>query len=401
MLDVATEDVRAAMRLVERLAGLEIPEERAGDVATALRQRAEATGARAVGSYLAELESRADGEIEQLTDALAVHETYFFRDPDQLDVVVDHAIPDRAMMTDHVRVLSAGTSTGAEAYSVAILVRERAPHLASRVDVVGVDVSRAAIDAARRGRYAPWALRASPPEIVKRWFHPRGHAREVSGEVRARVSFEVKNLLGAAEISPPGAFDVILCRNVIMYLSRRAAEALVARLERSLAAGGYLFLGHAETLRGFDTSLVGERAGDLCCFYRRPIVEAPSAERPAASRARVADHAARRAPPRRAITTRRGREDTERAALVQRAIALVDRGDLARAEEACARAAEADEMDAAPRYLTALCRHRAGDLEGAIRHHTAAACLDPTFAMPCLHLAMLRHRAGDPRAARR
>jgi chemotaxis protein methyltransferase CheR len=87
--------------------------------------------------------------------------------------------------------------------------------------------------------------------------------------------------------------------------------------------------------------------------------------------------------------------------LTHRALALVEHGDLAEAEEACARAHAADDLDPVSRYLMALCRERAGDRAGAIRHATAAAYLDPSFAMPCLHLALLARRGGDLRTARR
>lgn len=402
MAEIGSADLTLARQLVERAAGIDVPIERENDLANAVRGRARAAGARDPRSYLARLAAHpvsARAEIHRLAEALAVHETYFFRDRRQLDAIVDSVIPARAREERPVRVLSAGSSTGAELYSIAILLSDRRPDLLPMIDLAGVDLSHHAVAAAQRGRYLPWALREAPPELVSRFFHARGHARELRDDIRAMASFAVQNLVGEDEgFWAPGAFDVILCRNVLMYLSRRASEALIARLERSLAPSGSLYLGHAETLRGFDTRLVAHHEGGAC-VYRRPVAPLPRRAEARASSPRAAPRVPR--PPPSAPRGSLERVKRDRPGFVQRALALLDRGELGPAEEACARAAEVDELDPAPRYLRALCRDRAGDLEGAIRHHTAAAYLDPTFAMPCLHLALLGRRAGDRRAARR
>ncbi|MFT3767668.1 MAG: CheR family methyltransferase [Minicystis sp.] len=402
-------------RLVADHAGLDIPDERVGELVEIVgRPRGEGGFA----GYVARLAAHADGgrELSRIAVALAVHETYFFRDRAQLDVLVERVIPGRARAQGRgrIRVLSAGASTGAEAYSIAILLRERRPDLAAAVDISGIDLAPAAIEAARRGRYPLWTLRDTAKEIVARYFRPRGELQEIRDDLRAAVSFEVKNLLGpASSFWAPGSFDAILCRNVIMYLARAPAQAAVTRLEQALAPGGYLFLGHAETLRHFQTKLDPVREGDAFCYVKpgatrpesaepvAPAVAAPrvDAPRPIAPRFGLR-HAARATPAAREATpVERARSDPE--ALIRRAIALVERGDLGRAEEACAEAQAADDLDPIPHYLKALCRERAGDAAGAARHAVAASYLDPTFAMPCLHLARLARRAGDLRAAQR
>ncbi|APR85747.1 Chemotaxis protein methyltransferase CheR [Minicystis rosea] len=455
-------------RLVAEHAGLEIPDERVGELAEIVRH---GRGALGIEAYLKRLALGEGGrrELMRIAVALAVHETYFFRDRAQLDVLVDRVLPTiaRAHGRRRLRVLSAGASTGAEAYTIAILLRERRPDLAHAIEIVGIDLSPTAIEAARRGRYPAWALRETAPEIARRYFRTRGRQHEICDDVRASVSFEVRNLV---EPDPafwaPASFDVILCRNVIMYLSRGPAQALVTRMERALAPGGSLFLGHAETLRAFDTGLALVCDGDAFRYQKpspsEPAV-APRAPLPELVAPRISARGAlldlhepmlasrvslfeppephivatspllelpeprvelpepqlepheplvelpeplldlpspvREPPaPRPVIEVV---EDAEPEDLIRRAVALVERGDLGRAEEACALAQGVDDLDPIPHYLRALCRERAGDLDGAARHAIAASYLDPTFALPCLHLARIARRAGDLRSAQR
>src|SRR6185437_2690583 len=135
---------------------------------------------------------------------------------------------------------------------------------------VGIDLAPAAIESARCGRWPPWALRETHPEIVARYFTARGRLRELRADVRAMVSFEVRNLLAPADpFWAPESFDVIFCRNLLMYLAPERMRAAVARLEQCLRRRGYLFLGHSETLRSFATELELERDFDAF-YYRRP-----------------------------------------------------------------------------------------------------------------------------------
>ena len=381
--------LRAA--ITER-SGLAVPEERVDELRALGRARARASGAPSAACWVARLRADPDlceRETDRLCVAMAVNETYFFRDRVQLDAAVEHAARAGAKgRARPARVLSAGASTGAEAYSVAILARERRPEIPGALDIVGVDLSRAAIDAARRGRYPEWALRQTPREIRERYFDVRGGVAELCPSVRAEVSFAVENLIAPSDgLWVKDAFDVILFRNVLMYLTREASEIAALRMARALAPGGVLFLGHTESLRGLSTSLELTRERGVA-HYRHAVPVAP-----------VAILATRR--PERPRAERPCAPSPSRASPLEAAIHLVEHGDLSRAEEACARAAGGDDLDAATHYLHALCRDRAGDLAGAIRHDTAAAFLDPTFAMPCLHLGLMERRAGDERAARR
>ncbi len=185
--------------------------------------------------------------IESLVEHVVVSETAFWRHPEQLAAVA--RIAGRAARP--LSVWSAGCATGEEAYSLAIALLEagRAGH-GDRI--LATDVSERALAAARAGVYGVRALRKLPGALSARWLEGAGE-RRVRDEVRALVTFARHNLV-AAEPAPGGPFDVVLCRNVLIYFDTRTATAVVRRLAEALAPGGALILGPVE-------GALGEAAG--------------------------------------------------------------------------------------------------------------------------------------------
>ena len=121
------------------------------------------------------------------------------------------------------------------------------------VSIRAVDINPGALERAANARFSAWALRETPPEVQKRWFRPAGRDLVLADEIRSAVTFEQRNLTSDdVELWRPDFYDVIFCRNVIMYFSPEKMRAVIARIAASLAPGGYLFLGHAETLRGLS-----------------------------------------------------------------------------------------------------------------------------------------------------
>ena len=307
--------------------------------------------------------------------------------------------------------------------------------------VRGVDVNPAALDRATRARYSTWSLRDVPPTTQRQWFVADGRELLLARErLRPTVTFELLNLVSDVEPWPPGSLDVIFCRNVLMYLTPAHATAVVARLARGLAPGGFLFLGHAETLRGLSHDFHLRQTHGAFYYQRKDEVASDAAPvrelaMPAASTAstawidavqasaaRISALAARAsAPPERRAPDARatalellqgerfeealvvldggGRADAD--ALLLRAVLLAHAGRAGEAESTCARVLALDELNAGAHYTLALCRESAGDREGAIGHDQAAIYLDPTFAMPRLHLGLLARRNGLADDARR
>jgi chemotaxis protein methyltransferase CheR len=209
----------------------------------------------ALQSYLDRLEGPdIEADLRALVIELTVPETYFFRHIDQFRAFAEVALPEAQAARASIRslsMLSAGCASGEEPYSLAMLVRERGADRGWNIAIRALDINPAMLAKAARGRYSAWALRETPADSQQRWFRSIGREFELEETIRTAVRFQEVNLAQEnPELWAPGLYDVIFCRNVLMYFTPDNAQALVARLTRSLAPGGHLFLGHAETLRG-------------------------------------------------------------------------------------------------------------------------------------------------------
>jgi chemotaxis protein methyltransferase CheR len=242
MMPSETELARFATVVAARL-GLRIDPERAGEL---LERRAAASRA-PFDVYLDRVAGGDPLEIRALAGELTVGETYFLRHIEQFRAFAGVAAPDR-MARGRLRVLSVGCSSGEEPYTLAMVLRETFPD--ARLTVHAIDLNAGSIARARTGRYSQWSLRAVPAAFEQRWFQRDGRDAVVAPEIRAAVTFEHGSALDSAALAGDDAWDIVFCRNMMMYLAEERANALIAKFARAIAPGGFLFLGHAETLRG-------------------------------------------------------------------------------------------------------------------------------------------------------
>lgn len=439
--------------LTEHL-GLQIDGRRLGELPDLLTRRAEAGGADAE-VYLRSLEAGPpQAEIGALAAELTVPETYFFRNMDQFRAFGEAVLPDCLAQAPRrkLRVLSAGCASGEETYSIGMIARDVADDPSEWLSIRGVDINPVALRKAARARYSEWALRETPPDLRRRWFRCEGAERVLDEDVKSLVVFEQRNLVGEeADLWGPEPYDVVFCRNVLMYFSPEIARRVVARIADALAPGGYLFLGHAETLRGLSQDFHLRHTHGTFYYQRKPGPErmgihpqrrameesAPVADsRPddnwfgaILQSAERIDRLTRAVAPPAANARHDAAPDIARAfdllardrfdealdlvgrlpkavgddpdILLLRATLFVHSGRAAAAELTCRRLLEIDEMSAGAHHVLALCREVAGDARAAADEHQAATYLDPTFAMPRLHLGLLARRAGAHEAARR
>jgi chemotaxis protein methyltransferase CheR len=194
-----------------------------------------------------------------VVDAMATHETLFFRDRAPFDTLRDSFLPAFAAQRPEgrpLRVWSAAASTGQEAYSVAMLVREIGATLKGRsVEIVATDISESAIARARRGVYSAFEVqRGLPIRKLLEHFTQVEAGWQISAALRAMVDFQVFNLLD--DFTSLGRFDVVLCRNLLIYLDRPTKEALLARLAGALMPDGVLCLGGPESALGLCGALI-------------------------------------------------------------------------------------------------------------------------------------------------
>ncbi|MFN7132192.1 MAG: CheR family methyltransferase [Myxococcales bacterium] len=210
-------------------------------------------------------------ELEAAVDALTTNETYFFRDETQLRAFSEELLPLVASQRRQrrLRVWSAGCSTGEEPYTLAMLIRESGLFEGWDVDIFGTDISRRVLALARKGQYPPTAFRQTPPEMLQRYFVNEGGRYAVADTLRGMVTFGHVNLLDESMFNVVGRMDVIFCRNVMIYFDLAARRRVLKHLHARLNEGGYLLLGHSESLINVtaDFELVHLK-NDL--IYRKP-----------------------------------------------------------------------------------------------------------------------------------
>jgi chemotaxis protein methyltransferase CheR len=422
---------------IEQHLGLDFDRSQLSDVATVADDRMRAVGCADIGEYLNLLKGGHGMEMElrALSARLTNGESYFFRSVGQLHTFSEIVLPELLRRDQYgpIKILSAGCSTGEEPFTLAMMMLDRYP--AARFEILGVDINPKAIIKARLGRFPKWSMRATPIASREQWFRGERGEFVLDDRVRAMVSFRELNMAVDDRLFwQRASFDVIFCRNVVMYLSARVLRALVARFAYALRPGGYLFTSHAEPLRGVSDSFEVEHCRGSF-YYRQRISK--EARRVTAAKSSPADlplsplpslspqpeqtHIADCNPETRsAITATNALIELERFAdalallealspehrkhpeiLFSMTKLLIDLGNLDRASELSLALVASDDLNAAAHYLMALCHELCARRQAAIASYRVGIFLDRRFAMPHLRLGMMFRREGDLIGARR
>jgi len=221
-------------------------------------RRIRALGLAGFEEYLAYLDrDRSGRELSALLDVMTTNVTSFFREPAHFQFLKDQVAPDTLRAGRKLTVWSAGCSNGAEPYSIAMTLRESAP-ATTRVDahILATDISTGMLEQVKAAVYPVEVLRRMDPNLLQRYFTAKPGeppAYEVRQDLRAMVRAEHLNLLHTWPGWTP--FDVIFCRNVMIYFDRATRVELVRRFTERLRPGGYLLVGHSESLTGMQTDL--------------------------------------------------------------------------------------------------------------------------------------------------
>lgn len=226
-------------------------------ISNRLRKRLAALHLSSYEEYYRLLVSGKAGETElhNFIDAVSTNETYFFREINHFNVLRKTILPEILRHRRRVRLWSAGCSTGEEVYTLRLVVDEALAECGcpgAEVSIVGTDISTTAISRAKNGVYFERALRLVPHADLDRWFSPaKDGARQICQEIRNGVDFRVHNLF--KDPAPGGPFDIIFCRNVMIYFNKATQTKLVDEVfAEALDPDGYLFIGHSESLSGFS-----------------------------------------------------------------------------------------------------------------------------------------------------
>lgn len=403
----------AVSELIRERTGLDLGTLGAAHVATRLREQRDSLGARDPDQHARALREDRTA-FDRLIATLVVHETWFYRYPTSFVVLAESAVA--RWRTDPrvpFRVMSLACSTGEEAYSIYIALREAGlPDQAIQIEAC--DVSADAVARARAGLYGPRSVRELTPQVLERWFEIEGGGRRrVRGEVRRGVEFRVANLAELTVGTAPRAYDAVFCRNVLIYLVPEARTRLLSWVERVLRPDGMLFLGHAELgavssagwtavpgIKGFAVRRAGGGAG---------AAVRGSARRSAAGSGTAGANAPAPAPlpvpPRPAEAPRRLAVDPAPSdppmpprpsvSAVEEARRLADLGDLAGAGRLLSAEREAGRISADLFCAAATLHSAAGRDEEVEADLTRALYLDPEHYDALVHLALVVEARGD------
>jgi chemotaxis protein methyltransferase CheR len=206
--------------------------------------------------YFLQYDPRAEAEFDQIYDLVTTNETYFFREPAQLQAFTEEIVPDMLLRkaVRKIRIWSAGCSSGEEPYTIAMLLEEAGYFEKASFEIFASDINQQVLTRARRGVYRDSAFRATALDLQQKYFtrQPDGSWR-INDSIRNRVSFGRLNLYDQARVSLLGYLDLIFCRNVIIYFDETSKKSVISNFYGRLVDGGYLLLGHSESLVSLST----------------------------------------------------------------------------------------------------------------------------------------------------
>jgi chemotaxis protein methyltransferase CheR len=246
-------DYEYLRRLLKERSGLDLSSDKQYLVESRLLPLARRVGVAGITELVQKMKSGAEQLISQVVEAMTTNETFFFRDKIPFDHLRDSILPElaRSRAARHsIRVWSAACSTGQEPYSIAMCLREFGPALSGwRNEIVATDLSQEVLEKSKAGLYSQFEVqRGLPIQLLVKYFNQLGEFWQLSADIRGMVQHRQLNLL--QDFSHLGKFDVIFCRNVLIYFDQETKTTIFERMARMLEPDGYLMLGAAESVVG-------------------------------------------------------------------------------------------------------------------------------------------------------
>lgn len=246
--------------IIYKRSGIHFPENKRYVLESRLGHRLAELNVDSYGQYAALLSMGPyqQDEFQEMFNRITINETSFFRNEPQLDVFEMQILPkllEKRASTKRLRLWSAACSSGEEPYTLAmILHRSLGVRLMDwRIEILGTDISEKVLAIAQSGRYTDYALRTTSDMVKRRYFRADGAFHELSPDIRQMVTFQTHNLKDRLAAKRLGTWDVIFCRNVMIYFDDAMKQDVVNTFAEQLAPDGTLFIGHSESLRGLKT----------------------------------------------------------------------------------------------------------------------------------------------------
>jgi chemotaxis protein methyltransferase CheR len=386
------------------------------DLATRFARRFAARGVATCSEYLKMLRNGGAGgeELACIVGELTIGETYFFRQREHFDALRDTVFPEllgRNRASRHIRIWSAGCATGAEPYSLGILLNlELGNRVAGwEISILATDINTEFLAQARKARYRSWSFRETPDSVKLACFEQHGDTWVLKPEFRRLVSFRQHNLADCESFrNLGGPFDLILCRNVMMYFGPELIRKAVAAFYDVLTPGGWLVVGPAvlniETFAKFSSVNV-----DGVTFYRKPLESEAKSSQGAPPRQKVTGYPVSLEAPivshpplwRGTTSLRRPTSVTPAVSGVPQVRLLADRGEWSVAESLGRQLVETEPLNAPAHFTLGLILEHTSSCEEAERSLRRAIYIDRSFVLAHYHLGICLERIGRTEDARK
>lgn len=400
-------------QLLQKKMGLHSATVGSSTVAQAVEQRMRDCGIDSVADY-EQIVRHSTTELDALIDTVIIPETWFFRDRNPFSAFSEWLNTEWRRRNAHkqLRVMSVPCSTGEEPYTLAMCLADNGlPTAASHIDAI--DISSSNIEKARKAVYGNNSFRGNDLAFRDRHFTGKDQRYQLNSDIQARVNFEQANILDNAFLSGREAYDIIFCRNLLIYFDRPTQHLAIDRLEQLLSPEGVLFLGHSETSLLLDRNYTAldhvrcfgfrrkaakqpEQCPDRKVRPQRPVPRRRDAEKPAEEKAIPFAQVA--AAP---VTQFEAPSPAADEQLLKQAFKLADQGHLDEAAQHCETLLGKPEFQADTHFLLGLIREAAGNSTEAEQWFRKTVYLDPNHYQALTHLAMILAKQGDQAAAQR
>lgn len=376
-------------------------------------------------------------ELISLINSLTIGETYFFRNNEHWRALKEFVLPQildsRSGNDRSITIWSAGCSTGEEPYSIAITLRENLPFFETwNIKIIGTDINQESIEKAKEGIYTKNSFRGVDDYLIEKYFTKEKEQYRIEERIRQMVEFEVVNLISKNDFPPKyRGFDIIFCRNVLMYFRQEGYREIVDRFAGCLTDGGFLFLGHAEggmvantifeNIHSCNTFIFQKRPADCGLKEKSKQIQEFGSQNQAARKSEIQNQTN----PPSAIGDRHYEEalkyyyqedfDAVLKALsrtgdegqkvlkelILTALICINMSDLDRAEVCREQALKISDTSPEVYIIESMIKEAKGDYDGAIVSAQSAIFLDRHLFIPQFRLGHIYHEMGEYRKAKR
>jgi chemotaxis protein methyltransferase CheR len=217
--------------------------------------------------------SRDDTLMQEIINLVTINETYFFRENYQFETLIKYVLPELDKIRDKeevIRILSAPSSTGEEAYSIALTLLDEGKLVEKRdFEIIGIDIDSNVIEKAKEGVYNKRSVQFVPPHLLRKYFTKDGeNSYRISQFLRDAIDFRVVNVMNRLEMKRLGKFDIIFSRNMLIYFDEKSRREVALTFYSMLKPKGYLFLGHAESASRIVSVFKTKKLGDSIIYQK-------------------------------------------------------------------------------------------------------------------------------------